>query len=164
MSDDDSKLTRTKRRWADEGKFLTGRIAPPETDRLPPGQHLVKDWPVLDLGQQPVIRPESWRLDVKGGAENPTSFGWKDFLALPQSQKLSDIHCVTTWSRYDNRWAGVARLARFPGAAAVRQAFRHPLRDHLVALRQSLAGRLHPRPARSGDAEARSEVRDADQL
>ena len=108
MNEDDSKLTRTKRRWADEGKFLTGRITRPETDRLPPGQHLVKDWPVLDLGQQPVIRPESWRLDVKGGTENPSSFGWADFLALPQSEKRSDIHCVTTWSRYDNRWQGVA--------------------------------------------------------
>jgi DMSO/TMAO reductase YedYZ molybdopterin-dependent catalytic subunit len=55
-----------------------------------------------------VIRPESWRLDVKGGAENPVSLGWTDFLALPQSHKLTDIHCVTTWSRYDNRWEGVA--------------------------------------------------------
>lgn len=109
MSDDDeSKLTRTKRQWADEGRFLTGRITRPETDRLPPGQHLVKNWPVLDLGQQPVIRPESWRLDVKGGAENPMSFDWAAFLALPQSDRLTDIHCVTTWSRYDNRWQGVA--------------------------------------------------------
>ena len=46
------KLTRTKRRWAADGKFLTGRIARPEEERLPPGQHLVKDWPVLDLGRQ----------------------------------------------------------------------------------------------------------------
>ena len=42
MGDDESKLTRTKRQWADQGKFLTGRIARPETDRLPPGQHLGK--------------------------------------------------------------------------------------------------------------------------
>ena len=104
----DSKLTRTKRQWADQGKFLTGRVTRPETDRLPPGQHLVTNWPVLDLGQQPVIRRETWRLDVKGGAENPVTLDWQGFLDLPQSEKRSDIHCVTTWSRYDNRWQGVS--------------------------------------------------------
>lgn len=104
----ESKLTRTKRNWAEQGKFLTGRIARPQSDRLPPGQHLVRNWPVLDLGQQPVIRPESWRLDIVGEAENPVSLDWRAFHALPQSDRLSDIHCVTTWSRYDNRWQGVA--------------------------------------------------------
>ena len=56
----DTKLTTTKQRWAREGKFLTGRIARPESDRLPPGQHLVKDWPVLDLGEQPKIPLDHW--------------------------------------------------------------------------------------------------------
>ena len=69
MSDDqipkDSKLTTSKRRWAAEGKFLTGHISRPETERLPPGQHLVKNWPVLDLGQQPIISTDSWRLEVR---------------------------------------------------------------------------------------------------
>ncbi|MCV3736495.1 sulfite oxidase-like oxidoreductase [Rhizobium sp. TRM96647] len=108
----ESKLTRTKRGWAEQGKFLTGRIARPQSgrlpDRLPPGQHLVRNWPVLDLGQQPVIRPESWRLDIVGETERPVSLDWRAFQALPQSDRLSDIHCVTTWSRYDNRWQGVA--------------------------------------------------------
>ncbi|MDX3928203.1 MAG: sulfite oxidase-like oxidoreductase [Shinella sp.] len=104
----ESKLTRSKRRWADEGKFLTGRIARPESERLPPGQHLVGNWPVLDLGQQPLVRTENWRLDVSGLVEHPVSLDWKAFQNLPQSDRLSDIHCVTTWSRYDNRWAGVA--------------------------------------------------------
>ena len=45
-----SKLTTTKQRWVHEGKFLTGHTARPDSERLPPGQHLVKDWPVLDLG------------------------------------------------------------------------------------------------------------------
>ncbi len=104
----ESKLTRTKRSWAEQGRFLTGRIAGLQTDRLPPGQHLVKNWPVLDLGQQPVVRPESWRLDIAGEMENPVSLDWRAFHALPQSDRLSDIHCVTTWSRYDNRWQGVS--------------------------------------------------------
>ncbi|MDK1493479.1 sulfite oxidase-like oxidoreductase [Sinorhizobium sp. 7-81] len=103
----ETKLTSTKRRWAADGKFLTGLLARPETDRLPPGQHLVKDWPVLDLGQQPHIVPETWRLDLKGLIENPLSLDWTAFQSLPQSDSLSDIHCVTTWSRYDNRWQGV---------------------------------------------------------
>ncbi|MDM9645129.1 sulfite oxidase-like oxidoreductase [Rhizobium sp. S163] len=112
MSDDqipaDSKLTNSKRRWADEGKFLTGRTSRPETDRLPPGQHLVKNWPVLDLGEQPVVSTDTWRLEVGGLVETPLDLSWAAFQALEQSTRVSDIHCVTTWSRYDNKWKGVA--------------------------------------------------------
>lgn len=111
MTDDErsteTKLTTTKRRWAAAGKFLTGHVARPEDERLPPGQHLVRDWPVLDLGQQPAIGVERWRLDVTGLVERRLSLDWAAFKALPQGDSLSDIHCVTTWSRYDNRWQGV---------------------------------------------------------
>ncbi|MDB5555566.1 MAG: oxidoreductase protein [Rhizobium sp.] len=103
----DSKLTTSKRRWAAEGKFLTGKISRPETERLPPGQHLVKNWPVLDLGQQPHVPLDTWRLDVRGLVENQTTWSWKTFQRLEQSKKVSDIHCVTTWSRYGNEWQGV---------------------------------------------------------
>lgn len=111
MTDDlpeETKLTRTKRRWAAEGKFLTGREGRPEDERLPPGQHLVRDWPVLDLGTEPTVSTTRWRLDVKGLVEHPASLDWAGFNALPQARKRSDIHCVTTWSRYDNDWQGVA--------------------------------------------------------
>lgn len=104
----DSKLTTTKQRWAREGKFLTGRAARPESDRLPPGQHLVRDWPVLDLGLQPRIPLDHWRLDVTGTVEQPVSWDWATFRAQKQTREVTDIHCVTTWSRYDNRWEGVA--------------------------------------------------------
>lgn len=104
----DSKLTTTKQRWAREGKFLTGRVARPESDRLPPGQHLVRDWPVLDLGVQPRIPLDHWRLDVTGAVEQPVSWDWATFRAQRQTSEVTDIHCVTTWSRYDNRWEGVA--------------------------------------------------------
>lgn len=104
----DTKLTTTKQRWAREGKFLTGRVTRPEEDRLPPGQHLVRDWPVLDLGVQPRIPLERWRLDVDGAVETPVSWDWETFKAQKQTQEVTDIHCVTTWSRYDNRWEGVA--------------------------------------------------------
>lgn len=89
MSDDqtpaDNKLTTSKRRWAAEGKFLTGRISRPEAERLPPGQHLVKNWPVLDLGQQPVISTETWRLEVRGLVETTRTLTWADFQAIEQS-------------------------------------------------------------------------------
>jgi DMSO/TMAO reductase YedYZ molybdopterin-dependent catalytic subunit len=109
MADDPpSKLTRTKQRWAAEGRFLTGRTARPEAERLPPGQHLVKNWPVLDLGQEPSIAPAAWRLDITGAVERPGTLDWDAFNRLPRSERRSDIHCVTTWSRYDNDWQGVA--------------------------------------------------------
>lgn len=104
---DASKLTKSKRRWASEGKFLTGHVARAGADRLPPGQHLVRDWPVLDLGKQPDISRERWRLEIKGMVERPAALDWAGFMALPQTSLSSDIHCVTTWSRYDNDWQGV---------------------------------------------------------
>lgn len=113
MTDDpdipaDSKLTRTKQAWARAGKFLTGKITRLESERLPPGQHLVKDWPVLDLGLQPNVSTANWTLDIDGAVENPQHWRWTDFMAQEQTSEVSDIHCVTTWSRYDNRWQGVA--------------------------------------------------------
>src|SRR5687767_7634478 len=105
---DASKLTRSKQRWAQEGRFLTGHSLRPEAERLPPGQHIVRDWPVLDLGQHPAIRQEDWRLLIGGAVEHPMVWDWDIFQCQPQSRKLSDIHCVTSWSRYDNGWAGVA--------------------------------------------------------
>jgi DMSO/TMAO reductase YedYZ molybdopterin-dependent catalytic subunit len=104
----DSKLTRTKETWAREGRFLTGRMTRPEDQRLPPGQHLTKDWPVLDLGVVPPVSRERWRLDVYGAIETPVFWTFAKFAAQKQAQFTSDIHCVTTWSRYDNQWEGLA--------------------------------------------------------
>ena len=105
---EDSKLTRTKARWAELGKFITGTTSRPEESRLPPGQHLVRNWPVLDLGQTPNVARENWRLDIAGAVAFPTSWRWHDLVSAPQSHRLSDIHCVTSWSRYDNNWDGVS--------------------------------------------------------
>ena len=76
--------------------------------RLPPGQRLVQSWPVLDLGVQPKITHDDWTLTVGGCVENPLTWTWGDFMAQPQVSMISDIHCVTTWSRFDNAWAGVS--------------------------------------------------------
>ena len=115
MAGDDSllgkvkqKLVETKQKWAGEGRLLTGRQADPMSERLPPGQREVKNWPVLDLGVQPPIPTAKWRLDVTGLVENRLSWSWADFQAQPQSRFTSDIHCVTAWSRFDNQWKGVS--------------------------------------------------------
>lgn len=102
------KLVATKEQWARDGRALTGETADPARDRLPPGQRLVEDWPVLDLGITPKVTPRTWSLIVDGLVDNPLSWRWDDVQAQPQEQFRSDIHCVTTWSRYDNRWEGVS--------------------------------------------------------
>jgi DMSO/TMAO reductase YedYZ molybdopterin-dependent catalytic subunit len=102
------KLVETKQRWAREGRLLTGHESRPEADRLPPGQREVKNWPVLDLGVQPKVEPARWRLAVDGLIEQTLDLDWAAFMALPQTELVTDIHCVTAWSRYDNRWTGVA--------------------------------------------------------
>jgi len=88
--------------------LLTGRPDLGHVNRLPPGQRLVTNWPVLDLGAQPDVKPENWRLRIGGAVENPAVLTLEQFHALRQEDFTSDIHCVTAWSRYDNHWQGVS--------------------------------------------------------
>ena len=96
-----------KERWA---RKMAGKERPQvrSTDRLPPGQHEVHNFPVLDLGVQPEVPLEEWTLKIHGKVENPVTLNWKDFLALTQFTDTSDFHCVTTWSQYEMQWQGVA--------------------------------------------------------
>jgi DMSO/TMAO reductase YedYZ molybdopterin-dependent catalytic subunit len=64
--------------------------------------------PVLDLGEQPVIQPEDWQFSVAGAIDVPLKWSWADFMAQPQTTVTVDIHCVTTWSSYDNSFTGVS--------------------------------------------------------
>ncbi len=75
--------------------------------KLPVGQHEVKNWPVLDVGEQPQVSTADWKLEVGGLVDNPLTLTWDRFMALPQAEEVSDFHCVTTWSRFDNHWRGV---------------------------------------------------------
>lgn len=102
------RLIASKEKTAEQGRHITGTPDRERADRLPPGQHLVEKWPVLDLGIQPDIPRESWKLTIDGAVENPLEWDWQTFAAQPQTSYVSDIHCVTTWSRYDNRWDGVS--------------------------------------------------------
>jgi len=102
------KLVASKQAWARAGRLLTGIEADPATNRLPPGQRMVENWPVLDLGIQPDVPRDAWELTVGGLVETPVTWSFAALLAEPQIEDISDIHCVTSWSRYDNRWQGVS--------------------------------------------------------
>ena len=100
------KLIRTKEQWAKTGRGLTGATAR-QHDRRPPGQRVTEDFPVLDLGIQPNVSEAEWALSVGGQVENAIKWDWAALMAQPQVELVNDIHCVTTWSRYDNAWKGV---------------------------------------------------------
>lgn len=103
------RLIQAKQQWAEKQK-AGGAVARPEPagGRLPPGQKLTTGFPVLDLGIHPEIPEADWRLSIDGLVDNPTVLDWQQFHALPQVEDVSDFHCVTTWSRFDCRWGGVA--------------------------------------------------------
>jgi DMSO/TMAO reductase YedYZ molybdopterin-dependent catalytic subunit len=87
------------------GKFF--QKPPPELqDRVPPGQHLAKGFPVLTYGDTPIVDRSNWQLRVWGLATAIT-FSWDDIMAMPQSSFTADFHCVTTWSKLDVQWSGV---------------------------------------------------------
>jgi len=79
-----------------------------QAGRLPPGQSLTLKWPVLHYGSVPRFDPKTWDFQVYGLVESALRFTWGEFNALPKVQRTSDFHCVTRWSRFDNRWDGVA--------------------------------------------------------
>jgi DMSO/TMAO reductase YedYZ molybdopterin-dependent catalytic subunit len=63
---------------------------------------------VLHTGDVPSIDLRSWRLRAWGAVEREVEWTWDEFLSLPQTTMTSDMHCVTRWTRLDNRWDGVA--------------------------------------------------------
>jgi DMSO/TMAO reductase YedYZ molybdopterin-dependent catalytic subunit len=88
---------------------FTGRRQPPGTaGRLPPGQHLVEDFPVLSAGPTQHVRPEEWTFTLKVGPKPVKVWDWAAFNALPKTTVTRDIHCVTTWTKLDTRWEGVS--------------------------------------------------------
>ncbi len=75
--------------------------------RLPPGQKVVEDWPVLSYAGTPRIDLDTWRLRIYGAVDREVEFTWEQFQALPRATVTCDIHCVTAWSRMDNEFEGV---------------------------------------------------------
>jgi DMSO/TMAO reductase YedYZ molybdopterin-dependent catalytic subunit len=107
MTHANPSIIERKERWA---RKMSGNAKPAirSENRLPPGQHLTSGFPVLDLGIRPDISLEKWRLEVSGLVENPKTFSWGEFNVLLWFEDVSDFHCVTTWSKFDCRWSGVA--------------------------------------------------------
>jgi len=86
-------------------------IRSPDTlraDRLPPGQRLTTKWPVLQHGAVHTLDAATWTLRIWGLVETERTLDFDTFTALPRVRVLSDIHCVTGWSRLDNLWEGVS--------------------------------------------------------
>ena len=79
-----------------------------DAGRLPPGQSLTLKWPILRYGSVPKFNPEQWDFRAYGLVDNPVRLNWVEFGQLPQSEHITDFHCVTRWSRFENNWRGVA--------------------------------------------------------
>ena len=84
-----------------------GRRVEADPARVPPGQYVTHDFPVLSAGPTPHTPLEEWTFTIEGGAE-PVRWSWDEFRALPSEQITTDIHCVTKWSKLDTRWEGVS--------------------------------------------------------
>src|SRR5512140_1326603 len=81
---------------------------PAETaERVPPGQYLTEKWPVLHYGTVPRFDPKTWDFRVFGKVEHEITLKWDEFSKLDQQLVQADMHCVTTWSRLDQRWEGI---------------------------------------------------------
>ncbi|MFZ4289613.1 molybdopterin-dependent oxidoreductase [Variovorax sp. HJSM1_2] len=75
--------------------------------RLPRGQSLTDDFPVLSAGPTPHVEVANWKFTLKVGPRPVKVWNWAEFNALPQTRVVADIHCVTTWSKFDTGWQGV---------------------------------------------------------
>jgi DMSO/TMAO reductase YedYZ molybdopterin-dependent catalytic subunit len=82
----------------------------PEVDpaRVPPGQYVTTDFPVLSAGPTQRPRLDSWSFAVTGAVDEERTWSWEEFQALPQEGVTVDIHCVTKWSKLDTAWTGVS--------------------------------------------------------
>jgi len=87
--------------------FLGRKRPAAPANRVPPGQHLVSDFPVLSAGPTPRPNLDTWRLSLQHQGSLLGQWSWQEFQALTQTRIMVDIHCVTTWSKLDTRWEGV---------------------------------------------------------
>ncbi len=75
--------------------------------RLPPGQYLERDFPVLSAGPTPRTPLTDWTFSITGEIDEPRRWTWDEFRKLPTETITRDIHCVTKWSKFDTPWTGV---------------------------------------------------------
>jgi DMSO/TMAO reductase YedYZ molybdopterin-dependent catalytic subunit len=85
-----------------------GRRPPVDPTRVPPGQYVTSDFPVLSAGPTPRTPLDEWSFTLTGSIDEPVSWTWDELTALPSEQITVDIHCVTKWSKLDTEWTGVS--------------------------------------------------------
>jgi DMSO/TMAO reductase YedYZ molybdopterin-dependent catalytic subunit len=78
------------------------------SSRVPPGQHVVSDFPVLSAGPTPHVPLSDWSFTIEGEIDEPKRWTWEEFRKLPTASVTADIHCVTKWSKLDTAWTGVS--------------------------------------------------------
>jgi DMSO/TMAO reductase YedYZ molybdopterin-dependent catalytic subunit len=88
--------------------FTGRRRAADDGERVPPGQYVTDDFPVLSAGPTPRVALSEWTFRVTGEVDEPRTWTWAEFRALPSEPVTCDIHCVTRWSKLDTVWEGVA--------------------------------------------------------
>ncbi len=88
--------------------FRGRRAAGADPARVPPGQYVTRDFPVLSAGPTPHTSLELWDFSIIGELDEPRGWSWEEFRALPSEEITRDIHCVTKWSKLDTVWQGVS--------------------------------------------------------
>ena len=97
--------------------FVGKRREPGLANRVPPGQYLTTDFPVLSAGPTPKTSLDRWSFSIEGLVGKPPRWSWEEFLKLPTETFIVDIHCVTKWSKLDTHWGGVSLDTLFEHAA-----------------------------------------------
>jgi DMSO/TMAO reductase YedYZ molybdopterin-dependent catalytic subunit len=85
-----------------------GRRPAGDPTRIPPGQYLTADFPVLSAGPTPRTPLAQWSFTIRGAVDKPTAWTWDEFGSLPRETITADIHCVTKWSKLNTMWTGVS--------------------------------------------------------
>ena len=94
--------------------FTSRRRAEADLERVPPGQYVTEDFPVLSAGPTPRTPLDKWTLALQDGGSLAGKWTWEEFQSLPQTEITVDIHCVTKWSKLGTKWKGVT-IDHLPG-------------------------------------------------
>src|SRR3954464_10655982 len=104
-----ARESRYRESMASPTRGFFGRARKPRNERLPPGQYDTgSQWPVLTAEVTPKLDTATWTFAVEGLVEQPTTWMWDEIHQLPPSDFAGDIHCVTTWSKFDVHFSGVS--------------------------------------------------------
>jgi DMSO/TMAO reductase YedYZ molybdopterin-dependent catalytic subunit len=88
--------------------FHRRQVEPEQDGRVPPGQYVTSEFPVLSAGPTPHRSLDTWSFSIEGEVDEPLRWSWDEFRALPSETFTKDIHCVTKWSKLDTTWEGVS--------------------------------------------------------